>query len=149
VSGLDAHFTVVAKEFRALADLSIQATHQVRAIIDELGTALRDTISLMDRGTHGVSDVLTRLGDSRAPLHELTQLVQQSAAAMQELTRAVGQQHQGIDQIFQATHELLRLTDETLATSRPPSRRRGRATRCQARWGRSPTTTPTGSSPSA
>jgi methyl-accepting chemotaxis protein len=107
-------FTTVAREFRALANRSVSSTHQVRTILDRLGTAIHEAISAVDTGAQGIADAVARLNASGTSLRELALLAQRHSTTAEEITHAVEQQHRDIAQLFKAFQEMLRLTNETL-----------------------------------
>lgn len=107
-------FGVVARQMRDLADQSIQATNQVRGLLESMATATHQATVMSDRGAEGVETALVPLRTSGERLRELAALSQESAAAVRQITEAVAQQHQGVDQLFAAVRELDELTTDTL-----------------------------------
>ena len=59
-------FGVVAREIRTLADQSIRATNSVRSILEDIGTAIRDTVIISEKGAERVERGSTRCASSRA-----------------------------------------------------------------------------------
>ncbi len=107
-------FGVVARQMRDLADQSIQATNQVRGMLETMATATHQATAMSDRGAEGVETALGPLRTSGERLRELAALSQESATAVRQITEAVAQQHQGVDQLFAAVRELDELTTDTL-----------------------------------
>ncbi|MCY1018987.1 methyl-accepting chemotaxis protein [Pyxidicoccus sp. MSG2] len=107
-------FGVVARQMRDLADQSIQATNQVRGMLETMATATHQATAMSDRGAAGVETALGPLRTSGERLRELASLSQESATAVRQITEAVSQQHQGVDQLFAAVRELDELTTDTL-----------------------------------
>jgi methyl-accepting chemotaxis protein len=115
----------VAREFRALADQSGKATEQVRTIIERLGTAIHEAVSLVDKGARGVADAVERLNASSGSLNELALLAQRNSTTVGDITQAVERQHQDIAQLFKAFQQMLHLTNETLSHLRVVQRAAG------------------------
>ncbi|NMO21805.1 methyl-accepting chemotaxis protein [Pyxidicoccus fallax] len=107
-------FGVVARQMRDLADQSIQATNQVRGLLENMATATHHATSMSDQGVEGVETALAPLRTSGERLRELAALSQESAIAVRQITEAVSQQHHGVDQLFAAVRELDELTTDTL-----------------------------------
>ncbi|MBZ4417894.1 methyl-accepting chemotaxis protein [Myxococcus sp. RHSTA-1-4] len=107
-------FGVVARQMRDLADQSIQATNQVRGLLENMATATHHATTMSDQGVEGVETALAPLRTSGERLRELAALSQESAMAVRQITEAVSQQHHGVDQLFAAVRELDELTTDTL-----------------------------------
>jgi len=107
-------FGVVARQMRELADRSIQATTQVRGLLDSITTATRHATAMSDRSADGVEKALQPLRTSGERLRELAGLSLESEMAVRQIVEAVSQQHRGVDQLFAAVRELDELTTDTL-----------------------------------
>ncbi|QSQ12486.1 methyl-accepting chemotaxis protein [Myxococcus landrumensis] len=107
-------FGVVARQMRELADQSVQATNQVRGLLETMAAAATEATEMTDRGTAGVETALQPLRTSGERLRELAALSRESSAAVRQIAEAVAQQHQGVDQLFAAVRELDELTTDTL-----------------------------------
>ena len=107
-------FGVVARQMRELADQSIQATNQVRGLLETMASAATQATEMTDRGAEGVETALAPLRASGERLRELATLSRESASAVRQIAEAVAQQHQGVDQLFAAVRELDELTTDTL-----------------------------------
>ncbi|MCP3099642.1 methyl-accepting chemotaxis protein [Myxococcus sp. K15C18031901] len=107
-------FGVVARQMRELADQSVQATNQVRVLLETMASAATQATEMTDRGAEGVETALAPLRASGERLRELATLSRESASAVRQIAEAVAQQHQGVDQLFAAVRELDELTTDTL-----------------------------------
>jgi methyl-accepting chemotaxis protein len=99
-------FGVVAREIRSLADQSIRATGRIRGILDEIGSAVREAVAITDAGAAQVEGGLQKVRSSGDSLHQLSEMVHDSASAVRQITVAVGQQNAGFTQIFTAVADL-------------------------------------------
>ncbi|HLM45508.1 MAG TPA: methyl-accepting chemotaxis protein, partial [Myxococcaceae bacterium] len=108
-------FSVVAREIRALADQSIQATSRVRELLDDISGSVTTAVRITERGAERMESGLTQVRASGQNLKELSNIVQDNANAVRQISAAVTQQNQGISQIFQAVNELSKMMDETVA----------------------------------
>ena len=108
-------FGVVAREIRALADQSIQATSRVRELLDDIGSSVAAAVRITERGAERMESGLTQVRTSGQNLKELSDIVQDNASAVRQIAAAVNQQNVGISQIVQAVNELSKMMDETVA----------------------------------
>lgn len=107
-------FGVVAREIRTLADQSIQATSQVRAILEDITDAIQRTVALSERGSSRVQKSLEQVESSGTSLREVSSIVSENAASARVIAGAVSQQGAGISQIFLAVRDLAALMDMTV-----------------------------------
>jgi methyl-accepting chemotaxis protein len=108
-------FGVVAREIRALADQSIQATSRVRELLDDISASVAAAVRITERGAERMESGLAQVRTSGKNLKELSNIVQDNAAAVRQIAAAVNQQNVGISQITQAVNELSKMMDETVA----------------------------------
>jgi methyl-accepting chemotaxis protein len=107
-------FAVVAREIRGLADQSIRATNQVRAILSDISEAIAGTVDITAAGTQRMEAGLTQVRTSGDTLRQLTGIVQDSTHSARQIARTVSQQATGIEQIFTAVNELNTLMGDTV-----------------------------------
>jgi methyl-accepting chemotaxis protein len=107
-------FAVVAREIRSLADQSIQATNRVREILDDVGTATRQAVTITEKGAVKMEGSLVQIKASGDSLRELSAIVRDNSAAVRQIAAAVSQQNAGITQIFSAVTDLNTMMDETV-----------------------------------
>jgi methyl-accepting chemotaxis protein len=92
-------FAVVAREIRSLADQSITATSNVRAILAEVSRAIAAATGVAESGSRRVGDSLTDIRASGEGLRELAALSVKSADGIRDLVDAVNEQDRGIGQV--------------------------------------------------
>ena len=107
-------FAVVAREIRSLADQSIQATNRVREILEDIGGAIRATVSITERGSQKIEGGLLQVKASGENLRELSTIVKDNSSAVRQIAAAVSQQNAGITQIFSAVTDQTKMMDETM-----------------------------------
>jgi methyl-accepting chemotaxis protein len=108
-------FGVVAREIRALADQSINATTQVRELLDDIANSVTAAVRITERGAERMEAGLAQVRNSGQNLRELSSIVQDNAAAVRQIAAAVNQQNVGINQITLAVNDLSKMMDETVA----------------------------------
>jgi methyl-accepting chemotaxis protein len=106
-------FGVVAREIRSLADQSIEATVRVREILDAVGRAVAETVSITQRNAEQMQGGLEQVSATGESLRELSALIRDNASAVKEIVAAVSQQDLGIAQIFLAVSELSKMMADT------------------------------------
>jgi methyl-accepting chemotaxis protein len=107
-------FAVVAREIRTLADQSIQATGQVRQIIEGIAQEIQAAVVLAAASQRHIESGLTEAKSSGDNLKELSTIVTESAQSARQIAGAVGQQNAGIAQIFTAVTDQNRMMEETV-----------------------------------
>jgi methyl-accepting chemotaxis protein len=107
-------FAVVAREIRSLADQSIQATNRVREILEDIGGAIRATVSITERGSQKIEGGLLQVKASGENLRELSAIVKDNSSAVRQIAAAVSQQNAEITQIFSAVTDQTKMMDETM-----------------------------------
>jgi methyl-accepting chemotaxis protein len=108
-------FGVVAREIRALADQSIQATTRVRELLDDIANSISATVRITEKGAERMESGMEQVRTSGKNLRELSGIVQDNAAAVRQIAAAVNQQNVGINQITLAVNDLSKMMDETVA----------------------------------
>ena len=108
-------FGVVAREIRALADQSIQATTRVRELLDDIASSVTAAVRITERGAERMESGLAQVRNSGQNLRELSSIVQDNAAAVRQIAAAVSQQNVGINQITLAVNDLSKMMDETVS----------------------------------
>ncbi len=106
-------FSVVAREIRSLADQSIEATLRVREILDVVGHAVAETVSITQRNAERMQSGLEQVRATGESLRELSSLIRDNTTAVRQIVAAVSQQDLGIAQILGAVTELSKMMEDT------------------------------------
>ncbi|ATB28338.1 methyl-accepting chemotaxis protein [Melittangium boletus] len=109
-----AGFAVVASEIRKLADQTIRENALIRKSLLDIGTAIRDVVSMSEQGALQVQGGLERVKTSGNNLREMSLIIQENAAAVRQIAVAVNHQNTGISHIFNAIAHLSSGMDETM-----------------------------------
>jgi methyl-accepting chemotaxis protein len=109
-----AGFAVVASEIRKLADQTIRENALIRKSLLDIGTAIRDVVSMSEEGAKQVEGGLEMVKTSGNNLREMSLIIQENAAAVRQIASAVNQQNAGISHIFNAIAHISSGMDETL-----------------------------------
>ncbi|HEX8441026.1 methyl-accepting chemotaxis protein [Archangium sp.] len=111
-------FGVVAREIRSLADQSIRATHSIRTILQDIGTAIGSASALTQKGTQRVEASLSQIRNFSQQVEQLSAIVRDNANSVRQIAAAVTQQDAGIVQITQAVTDMTRIMDQTMTQLR-------------------------------
>ncbi|MFL5354814.1 methyl-accepting chemotaxis protein, partial [Archangium sp.] len=109
-----AGFAVVASEIRKLADQTIRENALIRKSLLDIGTAIRDVVSMSEQGARQVEGGLEMVRSSGNNLREMSLIIQENAAAVRQIAVAVNQQNTGISHIFNAIAHISSGMDETM-----------------------------------
>jgi methyl-accepting chemotaxis protein len=107
-------FAVVAREIRNLADQSIQATKQVREMLDDISDAIRGAVAITEKGSQRIDAGLEQVKTSGEKLAQLSTIVKDNSQAVRQINSAVGQQNEAIGQILGALTEQNALMTDTM-----------------------------------
>lgn len=98
--------SVVAQEFRKLANQSIRETVRISRILREVGGAILELVNMAEQGAQQVESGLEMVNSSADSLREVSAIIKESAQATRMIATAVSQQDTGISQIFTAISQL-------------------------------------------
>jgi methyl-accepting chemotaxis protein len=111
-------FGVVAKEIRSLADQSIRATHNIRSILQGIGTAIAGVSALTQKNSQRVESSIKQIRNFSQQVEQLSGIVGDNAKSVRQIAAAVTQQDAGIVQITQAVTDMTRIMDQTMTQLR-------------------------------
>ncbi|WP_309893483.1 methyl-accepting chemotaxis protein [Archangium sp.] len=111
-------FGVVAREIRSLADKSIQSTHRVRQLLEDISESIRTTATMTEQGSEKVGESLEQIRAFGHNMRQLSTLVQNNATSVKQISAAVGQQGTGIEQLFTAVTALTEMMEDTISRIR-------------------------------
>jgi methyl-accepting chemotaxis protein len=109
-------FILVAQEMRNLAENVLESTREIEELIGEVREATRSTQVATSRGTSFAERGLALAGDVTKSLDGVTQLTDETSAAVRTITLATQQQQTGTDQLAEAMTDILGVTQEELNT---------------------------------
>lgn len=114
-------FAVVAREVRTLADRSLKAAQQVKALVDEVDASIAEAANMSNNSRDRVVGGLDQVRASAERLRELTSIVRESAGAARQIAAAVAQQDEGIRQLFEAVQTQGEMMEVSVASVRQTS----------------------------
>src|SRR5476651_1299911 len=104
-------FAVVAGEVRNLSQRSTTAAREIKELIDV-------SYSLIEAGAHQAGDVSENMNSMGNAIRQVTDLVNEIAAAATEQSQGIAQVHQAVNQMDDVTQQNAALVEEASAASR-------------------------------
>jgi methyl-accepting chemotaxis protein len=108
-------FAVVAREVRSLAERSKESTAQVRAILQDIKLAGRDSVRAIEEGSRRAESGMSVANAAGDAIKHLGDAIAASSASAMQIASSTRQQSVGVEQIWQATKEIDRIATETAA----------------------------------
>ncbi len=111
-------FAVVADEVRSLSQGSTQAARQVRAILGEIQTAMKETVRATEEGLEGVDEGTSRTQQADEVITRLADNIDASYKAVNRIYEIIRQQVDGLEEIAISMERIDRITQKNLASTR-------------------------------
>lgn len=111
-------FAVVADEVRSLSQQSTNAATQVRAILAEIQSAVRQTINATEIGMQGVDAGVSMTQQADRIMVQLTKNVTDSTEAVRAIYDVIRQQGEGLEEIAISMDRIDRITQQNLTSTK-------------------------------
>ncbi len=111
---MGAGFAVVAREVRALAEQSSQATAQVSNILGDIQRSTNAAVMITEEGMKGVDEGVLLTGQASDSIRELSARIEQSAQAAMQIVASAQQQTGGLEQVALAMENISQATRQTV-----------------------------------
>lgn len=110
-------FAIVADEVRSLSHQSTQSAGQVRAILEEIQSAMKQAIRATEDGLGAVEEGLTVAGQADLVMAQLADNVSSAHRAVQQVYEIIRQQADGLDEITIGIERVERVTHANLEST--------------------------------
>jgi methyl-accepting chemotaxis protein len=111
-------FAVVADEVRSLSQGSTQAARQVRAILGEIQSAMKDSIRATEAGLQGVDAGENMTQQADTVIMQLGENIATSFKAVNRIYDIIRQQVDGLEEIAISMERIDRITQKNLSSTR-------------------------------
>jgi methyl-accepting chemotaxis protein len=111
-------FAVVADEVRTLSQGSTQAAKQVRAILGEIQSAMKESIRATEEGLGGVDAGVTMTQQADSVMVQLAENISSSFKAVNRIYDIIRQQVDGLEEIAISMERIDRITQKNLSSTR-------------------------------
>ena len=110
-------FAIVADEVRSLSHQSTQSAGQVRAILEEIQSAMKQAIRATEDGLNAVEEGLSVAGQADLVMAQLADNVGSAQRAVQQVYEIIRQQGDGLDEISIGIERVERVTHANLEST--------------------------------
>ncbi len=110
-------FAVVAVEVKRLADRTVDATKQIKQLIDMIQNSTNKTILLTEEGSKSVDAGFRMVEQVGKSLENIVTLVKKTARAANEISLSTGQQTTATDNMAQSISDVSRVAAQVLKSS--------------------------------
>jgi methyl-accepting chemotaxis protein len=111
-------FAVVAEEVRALSQQSTSASAQVRALLSEIQSAVKQTVEATQSGIQGVDNGVKMTREADDIMQSLSASVNESFKSVKAIYDVIRQQAVDLEEIAIAMERIERITTQNLASTR-------------------------------
>ncbi len=109
-------FAIVAQEVKRLAERTVDATKQIKGLIEEIQKATNSTIMVTEEGTKGVDAASALVDKVQLSFGNIINMVEETARAAKEITLSTQQQTSACEQMAETMTEV-RDVAQQVATS--------------------------------
>ena len=110
-------FSIVANEVKRLAERTVDATAQIKGLIDQIQKATNSTIMLTEEGTKGVDSASTLVAKVSEALTNIIDLVEETTNAAREIKLSTQQQTTASEQMAETVAEVRDVATQVAASA--------------------------------
>lgn len=110
-------FSVVAKEVKRLAERTVDATAQIKGLIEEIQKATNSSIMLTEEGSKGVDAASGLVANIAEALQKIIAVVQDTMLAAREIKLSTQQQTTASEQMAETTVEVQEVATQVAASA--------------------------------
>jgi hypothetical protein len=110
-------FSIVANEVKRLAERTVDATRQIKGLIDQIQKATNSTIMLTEEGTKGVDSASTLVARVSEALVNIIDMVQETTTAAIEIKLSTQQQTTASEQMAETVAEVRDVATQVAASA--------------------------------
>lgn len=111
-------FAIVAQEVRRLAERTVEATRQIKGLIEEIQKATNSTIMVTEEGTKGVDAAATLVDKVQLSFGNIIGMVEETARSAKEITLSTQQQTSACEQMAETMAEVRDVAQQVAGSAR-------------------------------
>jgi len=111
-------FAIVAQEVRRLAERTVDATRQIKGLIEEIQKATNSTIMVTEEGTKGVDAASTLVDKVQLSFGNIIAMVEDTARSAKEITLSTQQQTSACEQMAETMAEVRDVAQQVAGSAR-------------------------------
>jgi len=115
-------FAIVAQEVRRLAERTVDATRQIKGLIDEIQKATNSTIMVTEEGTKAVDSAAGLVDKVQLSFGSIIGLVEDTARSAKEITLSTQQQTSACEQMADTMNEVRDVAQQVAGSARETER---------------------------
>jgi methyl-accepting chemotaxis protein len=115
-------FAIVAQEVKRLAERTVEATRQIKGLIDEIQKATNSTIMVTEEGTKAVDTASSLVDKVRLSFTDIIGMVEETARAAKEISLSTQQQTSACEQMAETMTEVRDVAQQVAGSARETER---------------------------
>lgn len=115
-------FAIVAHEVKRLADRTVDATKQIKRLIEEIQKATNSTIMATEEGTKGVDNASALVDKVQHSFTTILSMVEETTRAAKEITLSTQQQKSASEQMAETMSEVRDVAQQVAGSARETER---------------------------
>lgn len=115
-------FAIVAQEVRRLAERTVDATKQIKGLIEEIQKATNSTIMVTEEGTKAVDSASRLVDEVQQSFTKIMGMVEETARAAKEITLSTQQQTSACEQMAETMGDVRDVAQQVATSARETER---------------------------
>ena len=111
-------FAIVAQEVKRLAERTVDATRQIKGLIEEIQKATTSTIMVTEEGTKGVDKASTLVDKVHDSFNSILGMVEETSRTAKEITLSTQQQTSACEQMAETMAEVRDVAQQVAGSAR-------------------------------
>jgi methyl-accepting chemotaxis protein len=111
-------FAIVAQEVKRLAERTVDATRQIKGLIEEIQKATTSTIMVTEEGTKGVDKASTLVDKVHDSFNSILAMVEETSRTAKEITLSTQQQTSACEQMAETMTEVRDVAQQVAGSAR-------------------------------
>jgi methyl-accepting chemotaxis protein len=115
-------FAIVAQEVRRLAERTVEATRQIKGLIEEIQKATNSTIMVTEEGTKAVDAAAGLVDKVQLSFGSIIEMVEETSRSAKEITLSTQQQTSACEQMAETMSEVRDVAQQVAGSARETER---------------------------